>query len=120
MKYQVWNDEKKLTAKEGDVFFHIIEDGNDVCLLMVDHNGEVIKDSHILTLDGDFQVIVTADHVDPVVPLKTDYIRKPLINTAQEIDKYIHTCQEHEFMKHMKGEMEKKIEGHQKTETPVH
>jgi hypothetical protein len=115
MKLKIY-DENSINDVEGQLFLRLVmtddfeRHNNDVCLIVVDKNGDDIPDGSILFVDSHFRGIVVLKNINDVIPIKTSFLDKyPLLITEDELieklNKLMHDKEIRELQKDFMNKM---------------
>lgn len=103
MKLKIWSDKETQTTSEGELFvkLEVCPEHLDIHAVVVDYKGERIDHGHLLTIDQDLKCLIISDHVNDLVPLKTDIDGLLLHMSEQEYRDRRKEHMHNAFMSHM-------------------
>ena len=86
MKIKIYEEGK---TEKDNLYIKLIEINGDIVVTAVDHNGNYIKRGNIISFDNEYKCIVLMEHINDLIPLKTDVVNCPLIYKVPEMEEII-------------------------------
>lgn len=72
MRLKIWNEESKNETNDEQLFVKLIDEEAGIVLAIVNKNGEVLVDGHLLGIVHHLKAVVLVPGLNEKIPLKTD------------------------------------------------
>jgi|SRR5882762_6041917 len=118
MKLKIWKENALENDTENQLYLKLVETNKyDMTLSVCDKTGTLLeKGAHLLYIDNDYNVIVTLEGLNDLIPLKTDIKDQLLVYEEHDVMELEKGRFMNAMSKDMLGQIKEKIANQEKNE----